>query len=165
MRTLFVIAVGLLLAGCSAGVPPENDPPATPPAIADTSVLVADAELLIGATLKHYIEVTNQIMSGDTPVSAINDLTTPEWAIEESNGFAALTALGPTAATVSMSRWQLTAMRGRHTMVDALVSACLGSATTQFHVTVRLIPRNGALVIDEISPWEDSTWCTVSSSL
>ena len=165
MRILVILAFGIFLTGCSVGVSPEIVPPATPPPIADTSVLSVDAEALIGATLKDYVEITNHIVSGDAPVATINDLTTPEWAIEESNGFAALTALGPNAATVSMSRWQLTAMRGRHTVVDALVSACLGSATTQFHVTVRLIPRNGALVIDEISPWEDSTWCTVSPSL
>ena len=164
MHLLFIAVFGLLVAGCSAGVPPAVVPSATPPAIADASVLIVDAEALIEATLKKYVEVTNRIVSGDAPVVAINDLTTPEWAIEEANGFAALDVLDASEATVSMPRWQLTAMRGRHTFVDALVSACLGSATTQMHVTVRMVPRDGAIVIDEISPWEDSTWCAVSPS-
>jgi hypothetical protein len=165
MRIVFIVVSGLLLAGCSAGVPPQIEPSPTSPVMADASVLISDAEELIGATLNDYVEVTNQIVSGDAPVAAINDLTTPEWAIEEATGFAALDALDGNAPTVSMARWQLTAMRGQHTLVDALVSACLGSTTTQLHVTVRLVPRDGAIVIDEISPWEDSTWCAVSPSL
>jgi len=165
MRKLFIVAVGLLLAGCTAGVPPETAASAPSPVIADASVLTSDAEALIGLTLDSYIDVTNQIVSGDAPVAAINDLTSPDWAIEEANGFAALDALGANAATVSMTRWQVTTMRGNHTFVDALVSACLGGAASQTHVTVRLMPRDGALVIDEISPWEDSTWCAVSPSL
>jgi len=165
MRILVILAFGILLTGCSVGVSPEIVPPATPQPNADASVLSVDAEALIGATLKDYVEVTNHIVSGDAPVAAINDLTTPEWAVEEANGFATLDVLGESAATISMARWQLTAMRGRHTLVDALVSACLGSVTTQMHVTIRLVPRNGAVVIDEISPWEDSTWCAVSPSL
>jgi hypothetical protein len=165
MRIVLIVASGLLLAGCSAGVPPQNEPFETPPVIADASVLTSDAEELIGETLNDYVEVTNQIVSGNAPVEAMNDLTTPEWAIEEAAGFAALDALDGNVPTVSMARWQLTAMRGRHTLVDALVSACLGSTTTQLHVTVRLVPRDGAIVIDEISPWEDSTWCAVSPSL
>ena len=165
MRISLTVAFVLLLAGCSAGVLPENVSAATPPAIADTSVLISDAAVLIGATLKEYVDVTNHIVSGDAPVSAINDLTTPEWSIEEAAGFEALDALGGSAAAVSMARWQLTSMRGRHTLVDAIVSACLGSPTTQMHVTVRLIPRDGAIIIDEISPWEDSTWCAMSPSL
>ena len=165
MRIMFLLVFGLLLSGCATGVPPDFAPTGTPSAIADASVLAVDAEAMIGATLKDYIEVTNQIVSGDAPVSAINDLTTPEWAIEEAHGFAALDGLGGSATTVSMARWQLTAMRGRHTMVDAIVSACLGSTTTQTHVTIRLVPRDGTIVIDEISPWEDSTWCVASPSL
>ena len=164
MRILYLTTFGLLLAGCSAGAPPIAETSATPPPSADASVLVSDAETLVEETLKDYIDVTNQIVAGDLPVSAINELTTPEWAIEEASGFAALDVLDGNEPTVSMARWQLTAMRGRHTLVDALVSACLGSATTQMHVTVRLVPRDGAIVIDEISPWEDSTWCAVLPS-
>jgi hypothetical protein len=165
MRTLFTVVVGLLLAGCSAAAPPAKSPAIDSPAIEDSSVLVADAEELIGSTLDAYVDVTNHIVSGDAPVEAINDLTTPEWAIEEANGFAALTALRGKPATVALTRWQLTAMRGRHTLVDAFVSACLGSATSPMHVTVRLLPHDGALVIGEISPWEDSTWCAELPSL
>jgi hypothetical protein len=165
MRAAFIVVFALFLGGCATDAQPEQVPSATPPAIADASVLVADAEALIGLALDTYIDVTNRIVSGDAPAEAIDDLTTPEWAIEEANGFAALNALGGRAAPVAMTRWQLTAMRGRHTFVDALVSACLGGVTTQTHVTVRMVPRDGAIVIDEISPWEDSTWCAVSPSL
>jgi len=165
MRVVFIAVTAVVLAGCASVVSSETTPSAAPPKVADASVLVSDAESLIGPTLDAYIDLTNRIVSGDAPVEAINDLTTPEWAVEERNGFVALEALGGKAAAVSMSRWQLTAMRGRHTVVDAVVSACLGSATSQTHVTVHVVPRDGALVIAEISPWEDSTWCAVSSSL
>ncbi len=161
MRATFIVVIALSLAGCETGLQVEPGLSATPIAIADASVLVADAETLIESTLDEYIFVTNRIVSGDTPADAINDLTTPEWAIEEANGFLALDALGGKAEPVVMTRWQLTAMRGRHTFVDALVSTCLGSATVQTHATVRMVPRDGAIVIDEISPWEDSTWCAV----
>jgi len=165
MPVAFIVVSALVLAGCASGASLDAAPLASPPVIADASVLVSDAEALIGSTLDAYIDVTNRIVSGDAPVEAINDLTTPEWAVEETNGFAALEVLGGKAATVSMTRWQLTVMRGRHTVVDAVVSACLGGTTSQTHVTVHLTPRDGALVIAEISPWEDSTWCAVSSSL
>jgi hypothetical protein len=161
MRATFIGVIALSLAGCEAGAQLEPVPSATAMAIADASVLVADAETLIESTLDEYIFVTNRIVSGDAPADAINDLTTPEWAIEEADGFLALDALGGKAQPVVMTRWQLTAMRGRHTFVDALVSTCLGSATAQTHATVRMVPRDGAIVIDEISPWEDSTWCAV----
>jgi hypothetical protein len=165
MRVAFIVVFAVVLAGCAPGASPEPIPSAPPPIVADATVLVSDAEALIGSTLDAYIDVTNRIVSGDAPVEAINDLATPEWAVEETNGFAALEALGGKAVSVSMTRWQLTAMRGRHTVVDAIVSACLGGAASQTHVTVHLMPRDGALVIAEISPWEDSTWCAVSSSL
>lgn len=165
MRVAFVALFVCVLAGCTSGASPETIPSAAPPTVADASVLVSDAEALIGSTLDAYIDVTNRIVSGDAPVEAINDLATSEWAVEEANGFAALKVLGGKAATVSMTRWQLTAMRGRHTVVDATVSACLGGAMSQTHVTVHLMPRDGAFVIAEISPWEDSTWCAVASSL
>lgn len=165
MRVAVVVVSALVLTGCASGASLEPAPSASPPVIADTSVLVSDAEALIGLTLDAYIDVTNRIVSGDAPVEAINDLATSEWAVEETNGFAALEAFGGKAVTVSMTRWQLTAMRGRHTVVDAIVSACLGGAASQTHVTVQLMPRDGALVIAEISPWEDSTWCAASSSL
>jgi hypothetical protein len=165
MHAIFIVVLSLILGGCATNALPEHVPFVTPPPIADASVLVTDAEALIGSTLDTYIDVTNRIVSGDAPAEAIDNLTTPEWAIEEANGFAALNALGGKAATVAMTRWQLTAMRGRHTVVDALVSACLGSVATQTHVTIRMVPRDGAIVIDEISPWKDSTWCAVSPSL
>jgi len=165
MRVAFIVVFAVVLAGCASGASPETAPSAPPRVISDATVLVSDAEELIATTLDAYIDVTNRIVSGDAPIEEINDLTTTEWAVEETNGFAALEALGGKAVTVSMTRWQLTAMRGRHTVVDAVVSACLGGAASQTHVTVHLMPRVGALVIDEISPWEDSTWCAVSSSL
>ncbi len=163
MRIVFLLLLGLFVSGCSAPVPPNVVTPARP-AIADASVIVEDAETLIAETLNEYVDMTNQIVSGKLPGAAIAELTTPNWAIEEINGFAALDVLDDNPPIVSLSRWQLTAMRGRHSLVDALVSACLGSATTQMHVSIRLVPFDGAVVIDEISPREDSTWCSVSSS-
>lgn len=160
-----IALIAFLLAGCTVM---DSDVPVSSsnsPVAPDASVLVADAETLIGETLAEYITVTNRIVSGDAPVESINDLTTTEWAIEESSGFAALEALGGNAAMVSMTRWQLSAVRGTHTLVDALVAACLGGTTDQTRVTIRLLPRDGELVIAEISPWEDSSWCVDSPSL
>ena len=162
MRCLLSLLLLVLLAGCAeTQLPPTTS---TAPA-ADPSVLVADADALVPVALTRYVDLTNAILSGSQDVDAMRTITTPEWNTEEQQGFAALDALGGDAPRVELTKWEVESRRGRRTLVDVLVAACLGSHESPTRVTVRLVPQSGDLVIAEIAPWEDSTWCAASPSL
>ena len=161
MRFSLSVLALVLLAGCVETPLPHAD---SNPPNADPSVLVADADALVPLALARYVDLTNGIMSGAQPVEAMATLTTPEWNTEEQQGFAALDALGGDAPRVELSKWEIESRRGHHTLVDLLVAACLGSHESPTRVTVRLVPQRGDLVIAEIAPWEDSTWCAASPS-
>lgn len=150
-----------MLAGCSSPVP-DAAPPSVP-STTDTSVLVVDAETLIAQTLNSYIELTNDIMSGADP-SLIEQVTTAEWAIEEQAGFQALEALGGDTADAGITRFEVMSVRGRHTLVDATIAACISGSLQPMRVSIRMVPRESTLVIAEIAPWKDSTWCAPVSS-
>jgi len=162
MRCALSLFVVVLLAGCGeTPLPPTTSTAPT----ADPSVLVADADALVPVALTRYVDLTNAILSGSQDVDAMRTITTPEWNTEEQQGFAALDALGGDAPRVELTKWEIESRRGRRTLVDVLVAACLGSHEIPTRVTVRLVPRSGDLVIAEIAPWEDSTWCAASPSL
>jgi len=162
MRCALSLFVVVLLAGCGeTPLPPTTSTAPT----ADPSVLVADADALVPVALTRYVDLTNAILSGSQDVDAMRTITTPEWNTEEQQGFAALDALGGDAPRVELTKWEIESRRGRRTLVDVLVAACLGSHESPTRVTVRLVPRSGDLVVAEIAPWEDSTWCAASPSL
>ena len=162
MRFIPGFLILVLLAGCVETPLPHTT--STDPT-ADPSVLVADADALVPLALARYVDLTNAIMSGSQDVDAMATISTPEWNVEEQQGFAALDALGGGAPHVELSKWEIESRRGTHTLVDVLVAACLGSHESPTRVTVRLVPQRGDLVIAEIAPWEDSTWCAASPSL
>lgn len=138
---------------------------ATPPRVSiDTSVAVADAEVLVTETLDSYIDRTNQIMNGADP-SLIEQVTTAEWAIEEQNGFRAVDALGGATPDAGITRFEVVSVRGRHTLVDVTVAVCISGSFEPMRASIRMVPRDSALVIAEITPWKDSTWCAPLSSL
>jgi hypothetical protein len=162
MRCLLSLLLLVLLAGCAeTPLPPTTSNAPT----ADPSVLVADADAFVPLALTRYVDLTNAILSGSQDVDAMRTITTPEWNTEEQQGFAALDALGGDAPRVELTKWEIESRRGRRTLVDVLVAACLGSHESPTRVTVRLVPRSGNLVVAEIAPWEDSTWCAASPSL
>jgi len=162
MRCLLSLLLLVLLAGCAeTPLPPTTSTAPT----ADPSVLVADADALVPLALTRYVDLSNAILSGSQDVDAMRTITTPEWNTEERQGFAALDALGGDAPRVELTKWEIESRRGRRTLVDVLVAACLGSHESPTRVTVRLVPQSGDLVIAEIAPWEDSTWCVASPSL
>lgn len=162
MRIVAVLfASSLLLAGCiDAPVPRVVDPP---PRMADASVLVSDAEVLVPETLARYIDITNDIIDGADPAQ-ISDVTTPEWAAEELRGFLAVKAMGGDVPHASVSRMEIESIHGKHVLVAAQVAACMGGGDVVTRVTVHLVPRATELVVSEIVPWEDATWCTESSA-
>jgi len=151
-----------LLSACSASVADVTPPPVN--STIDTTVLVVNVELLVAETMTSYIALTNDIMGGADP-SLIEQVTTSEWAIEEQDGFRALEALGGRAPRAELTRFEVMSVRGRHTLVDAHVAACISGALQPTRVSIRLVPRDSALVIAEIVPWKDSTWCAPLSSL
>lgn len=159
--TILFCAV-LALAGCSADSP--TPAPTTVQAVPDTSVLVADVDELVADVLTSYIELTNDIVRGGDP-SSITAVVTDDWAVEERAGFEALEALGGDAPEASVSKFEVASIRGRHTLVDAMVSACIDGGNAPMGVSIHVLPRDGRLVIAAITPWEDSAWCAVSPSL
>ncbi len=161
-HAVVLVSLATLLAACSSSVADVASPP-TPSAI-DTSVRVVDAEMLVAETVTAYIDITNDIMRGADP-SLIEQVTTAEWAIEEQDGFRALEALGGGAPNAGITRFEVISVRGRHTLVDAQVAACISGAVQPLRVSIRMVPRDSALVIAEIVPWKDSSWCAPLSSL
>ena len=154
MRIVAVLAgATLILTGCSEA--PVPDAVVTPPSTADTSVLVSE-------TVNRYIDITNDIIDGADP-GLISAVTTPAWAAEELRGFLALDALGGDAPHARVTRLAIDSLRGKHVLVDAQVAACLGGGDSVTRVTLHLVPRAAELVISEIVPWEDATWCVDSS--
>jgi hypothetical protein len=157
MRKFVVGAVLLfLLGGCSPTLVESPTPAVTAPI--DTTVAVADAEALSIETLDQYIEITNDIVRGADPAQ-IGDVVTQEWAKEEQQAFLALEALGGRAPLAAITRFQMMSVRGRHSVVDARAAVCIAGAANPTHVNVTLVSRGGSMVIADISPWKDSTWC------
>lgn len=161
-HVLVLLALSPFLAACSPPVADATPPPSE--SAIDTSVLVSDAEVLVAETLNSYIDLTNDIVGGADP-TLIEQVTTAEWAAEEQDGFRALTALGGDATNAGITRFDVMSVRGRHTLVDAHVAACISGAFQPMRVSIRMVPRNSTLVIAEIVPWKDSTWCAPLSSL
>jgi hypothetical protein len=157
MRKVIVLVWSILvLAGC---VPVAPDPlPSISAGATDASVLVGDAEVLIAETLRDYIDITNDIVGGADP-SLIKRVTTAEWAIEELNGFRTLDALGSAAPSAEITQFEVMFVRGRHTLVDVSVAACIAGVDDPMRVSIYMVPRAATLVIAEIVPWKDSTWC------
>lgn len=162
MRTFGLLMLGLAIAGCSVQDVPAV--PVVPPTI-DSNVLVADADPLVVDALEGYVDLTNDILSGRRQPVDIGDVATAEWTVDEIAGFSAVRALGGTPTALELAKWQVANIRGRHILVDAIVAACLGNDGAFTRVTVRLVPRQGSLVIAEIVPSEDSAWCVDSPLL
>jgi len=154
----FVVGFVLLcsLGGCSPTLVDRPIPSVTAPM--DTSVAVSDVEALTRGTLDRYIELTNDIVRRGNP-GRIGEVVTDDWAKEEEQSFLALDALGGRAPQATITRFGMMSIRGQHTAVDAYAAVCISGAANPTHVTVTLVPRDGSMVIADISPWTDSTWC------
>ena len=161
-HTVVLFVLTMLLAACSSPVAEVTSPPIH--ATIDATVLVVDAEVLVAQTMTSYIDLTNDIMGGADP-ALIEQVTTAEWAIEEQDSFRALDALGGRVPDAAITQFEIMSVRGRHTLVDAQVAACISGAVQPMRVSIRMVPRDSALVIAEIVPWKDSTWCAPLASL
>lgn len=160
MRNVVIGAVVLgVLGGCSPSPPEPQRPSITAPI--DTSVAIDEVEDLVRETLYRYVELTNDIVRQGDP-SRIGEVVTSEWADEETQSFLALDALGGAAPLAAITRFELMNVRGRYSVVDAYAAVCISGATNPTHVSVTLVPRDGAMAIAEISPWKDSSWCASS---
>ena len=158
MRTfLAVVSLSLLLTGCArAAAPPAPVPTERP----DLSVSTEGIEATAIAALGTYVDTTNAIVAGEASPESVADVTSSTWATEELAGFAALDALdsGP-QPTISVSKAEVARVRGTVAVVDVLLHVCFDGGGNLTLATLRLVPRDGVLVVDHIRPWEDSTWC------
>ncbi len=154
---LIVVALVLSLTGCAGANPPPAPIPTAPP---DLSVSVANAESVATAALTAYVARTNEIVSGDAAPESIAEVTSAAWSTEEIAGFAALSAIGSTVPpTVAVSQFEVARVRGAVSVVDVFLHVCFDGGGVSTLATVHLVPRAGTLVVDNIRPWEDASWC------
>lgn len=156
MRSIVAVIV-LLLAGCSSvHIPPEPPPTAIP----DVSVSADTAPALAVTAMTAYVERLNAIEAGELAPESIADVTSEQWSAEEMAGFAAASVMDAhDPPHIDLGRIEVARVRGRAVVVDVLAHVCFVADGTSTLTSVRLVPRIGQLVVDDIRPWEDSTWC------
>lgn len=160
MRSI-VVVLALLLAGCSSVEIPTEPPPVSAP---DVSVRTDSAPALALSAVTAYVERLNAIEAGDSPPESIAEVTSGPWSVEEIAGFAAASVIdAQSPPRIDVGRIEIARVRGRAVVVDVLMHVCFVANDTSTLTSVRLVPRTGTLVVDEIRPWEDSTWCVPSS--
>lgn len=162
MRPIIVTVV-LLLAGCSSvQIPPEPPPSSIP----DVSVRTDTAPALAIAAVTGYVERLNAIDAGESAPESIAEVTSEQWSAEEMAGFAAASVMDAhDPPRIDLGRIEVARVRGRAVVVDVVVHVCFLADGTSTLTSVRLVPRTGTLVVDDIRPWEDSTWCAPPAQL
>jgi hypothetical protein len=157
MRLLRLVAALFLLAGCASPSAPPDSAPTGPP---DVSVTTESVPELAATAIDRYVAQTNAILTGEAKPESIAEVTSGTWAAEEIAGYAVATALEPSVnPTLHSTKSEIARVRGTVTVVDVTMHVCFASANSLTLVSVRLVPREGSLVVDSIRPWEDSTWC------
>lgn len=128
-------------------------------------MLVTTIDEAVSTALERYVDVSNLIASdGGARPERIESVTTPAWAVEEKAGYRVLAALDPeTATTIDIVKTEIAFVRGVHVVVDAYVHVCFRGGEQVTLATVRLVPVDGDLVVDNIEAWEESMWCGVAS--
>jgi hypothetical protein len=130
------------------------------------SVAVSSANDLANTALTAYVDATNAIVAGTAAPETIREVTSPAWADEEIAGFAVATAIDSGSETpIAVTQSDVARIRGGSSVVDVTLHVCFAAHGVATLASVRLVPRAGALVVDSIRPWEDSTWCEPSSPL
>ena len=189
MRKRILIAIGcvLLLSGCQAAGPIEvaqvpsavqagiNDGFVPPTQAVSVTTVTEELDASLRSVFDEYLRLSALIAAdGGANPERIETVTTEAWAEIEKQSSAALRGIGSTlSGEMTVTKWELASTRGRLRIIDALVHACLSrdsikvrdsagvetvaSGTTL--TTVHFVDSGTVFVIDDISPWEDSSWC------
>lgn len=173
MRVFVICLVGLVLSGCSTVAPENNQPPQTQ--VAETLPREGIEELAIEA-VDDYFAVSAVVASdGGNRPERIAEVVTEQWLTEEINGFDALQAMGSRQTGVPVvSKIAVSAVRGIAAVTEVVLHACttfddvsvtlaegenIDAPVGLSLVTIYLVPEDGTLQVDGITPWADTSWC------
>ena len=176
VRRAVLASVVLTLTGCLpvGGSPPiPSDAPAPRPV--ETVPQDGAVELAVVA-VREYLDVSAAISAtGGVDTSAIDDVVSEEWRVEELAGFEAVRELGvaPVGAP-TVTKLEVTALSGVSSVSEAVVEVCTSTTGVtvvdedgtalpvepEIHrLTIFVVARGDRFVVDGVEMMEDTTWC------
>lgn len=164
----------LLLSGCTPS--PVLDRATAPAADSAESIPREGIDELARHSIVEYLRVSSEIAGdGGLDSGRIADVVTAEWAAHEETGFAAIRAMESVQrGTPTVSRFDIAAVRGVAEATEVIVYLCTSFdevtvaspghpaapvATPVAFVTVYLVPQQGRLKVDAVTPQSDVSWC------
>ena len=177
LRRLVVLSVAVLaVSGCQTSNP-ETRAPSSPsaPSLGETLPRESADELAENA-VRDYLEVSAAIAAtGGTDTRPLESLVSESWLPEELAGFAAIREMGVVfRGAPTIVKIEVTALAGITAVSEGTVHVCTaleGAAVVddegvalpvepEFQrLSVSVVPRAGAFVVDAVEMWEDTSWC------
>jgi len=176
VRVAFVSLVLLLVGGCQTMGDASPNPTVAPSTPAGQTIPGVDAVELAEVAVREYLAVSAAISAGGgIDTSAIDDVVSEAWRIEELAGFKAIRELGvvPLGAPI-VTKLEVTALAGITVVSEAVVAVCTSTSGVsvvdddgdelpvdpEVHfLTVFVIPRGDRFVVDGVDMVEDTSWC------
>ncbi len=176
VRRVVLASVVLMLTGClpvGGATPIPGDAPA--PRAVETVPHDGAVELAVVA-VREYLDVSAAISAtGGIDTSAIDDVVSEEWRVEELAGFEAVRELGvaPVGAP-TVTKLEVTALSGVSRVSEAVVEVCTSTTGVtvvdedgtalpvepEIHrLTIFVVARGDRFVVDGVEMMEDTTWC------
>jgi hypothetical protein len=176
VRRVVLASVVLTLTGCLpvGGSPPI---PSDAPALRTVDTVPQDGAVeLAVAAVREYLDVSAAISAtGGVDTSAIDDVVSEEWRVEELAGFEAVRELGvaPVGAP-TVTKLEVTALSGVSRVSEAVVAVCTSTTGVtvvdedgtalpvepEIHrLTIFVVARGDRFVVDGVEMMEDTTWC------
>lgn len=175
-RSVALAVATVILGGCQSVVESSPNTIGTPaPPLVDAVHFDAAAELAEDA-VREYLDVSAAISAGGgVDTSAIDDVVTVEWRVEELAGFESVRELGvlPFGAP-TLTRLDVTALSGVSRVSEAVVELCTSTTGVtvvdddgnaldvepEVHrLTIFVVARGDRFVVDGVEMKEDTTWC------
>jgi hypothetical protein len=176
VRCVVLASVVLTLTGCLpvGGSPPVSSGAPAPRAI-ETVPHDGAVELAVVA-VREYLDVSAAISAtGGVDTSAIDDVVSVEWRVEELAGFEAVRELGVAPVGVpTVTKLEVTALSGVSRVSEAVVAVCTSTTgltvvdedgtalpvEPEIHrLTIFVVARGDRFVVDGVEMMEDTTWC------
>lgn len=176
VRRVVLASVVLMLTGCLpvGGSPPI---PSDAPALRTVETVPQDGAVeLAVVAVREYLDVSAAISAtGGIDTSAIDDVVSEEWRVEELAGFEAVRELGvaPVGAP-TVTKLEVTALSGVSRVSEAVVEVCTSTTGVtvvdedgtalpvepEIHrLTIFVVARGDRFVVDGVEMMEDTTWC------
>jgi hypothetical protein len=176
VRCVVLASVVLTLTGCLpvGGSPPVSSGAPAPRAI-ETVPHDGAVELAVVA-VREYLDVSAAISAtGGVDTSAIDDVVSEEWRVEELAGFEAVRELGVAPiGGPTVTKLEVTALSGVSRVSEAVVAVCTSTTgltvvdedgtalpvEPEIHrLTIFVVARGDRFVVDGVEMMEDTAWC------